>query len=149
MVFVFNSSWYQSITIGAITWQSCDSLFVMVFIASQPTQRGHMFAGVSYCVDYHSQGLLLCNLAISTLYVFSESKFIPSNIRTAYFNIMEGFFQMIVYLIKSLWSAIGSVDFYLNLSSLHARLSSYSKARTYKKKREKDRRYIEKLFRKN
>ena len=59
MVFVFNSSWYQSITIGAITWQSCDSLFVMVFIASQPTQRGHMFAGVSYCVDYHSQGLLM------------------------------------------------------------------------------------------
>ena len=56
---------------------------------------------------------------------------------------------MIVYLIKSSWSVIGSADFYLNLGSLHARLSSYSKARTYKKKREKDRRYIEKLFRKN
>ena len=81
------------------------------------------------------------------MFSVKASSFRPTS--TAYFNIIEGFFQVIVYLIKSSWSVIGSVDFYLNLGSLHERLSSYSKARTYKKKREKDRRYIEKLFRKN
>ena len=64
-----------------------------------------------------------------------ESMLSPSNVRTVYFNIMEGSLQIIVHQIMLVKYWVSWL--FLNCDSLHARLKSHYNAEIYKKKKNK------------